>query len=127
MQGDPRCQQFSCSTTLGLCYETTNGYVWNPNVNAWTAPPQGVGGCDAGQVFWPKFNYCYIPDTGWIFNPDAQMWQFYGVDYTAGKKPEGGDSGCAVSGAGASGSESGWMLVGLLGAALGLSYRRRSV
>ena len=126
MQNDPRCQTYSCSTVLGLCYETTNGYVWNPNTNSWTEPPKGVGGCDADQVYWPKFGYCYLPETGWIFNPEVQAWQFYGIDYTEKKEPAGDDSGCAVSGAGASRSESSWMLVGLLGAALGLSYRRRS-
>jgi endo-1,4-beta-D-glucanase Y len=119
------CAPYNCSVPLSLCYDMTTGYVWNPNTGGWTQPPKGVAGCAADQVFWPKFGYCYVPDTGWIFNPTVGAWQFYGIDYTEGKKPE-ADSGCAVSGAGANGTGSSWMLVGLLGAALGLSYRRRT-
>jgi endo-1,4-beta-D-glucanase Y len=121
------CAPYACSVPLSLCYDMNTGYVWNPNTNGWTQPPRGVAGCAADQVFWPKFNSCYVPETGWIYNAAAvpPAWQFYGIDYTANKKPE-ADSGCTVSGAGANGSGSSWMLVGLLGAALGLSYRRRT-
>jgi hypothetical protein len=122
------CAPYACSVPLSLCYDQTTGYVWNPTTNGWTQPPSGVAGCAADQVYWPLFNACYVPDTGWIWNASAvpPQWQFYGIDYTANKKPS-ADSGCTVSGAGANGSGSSWMLVGLLGAALGLSYRRRAV
>jgi MYXO-CTERM domain-containing protein len=112
---------------LGLCYDETNGYVWDPAQNRYTQPPKGVQGCAIDQVYWPKFGFCYLPDTGWIYNTAAvpPAWQFYGIDYTEGKRPP-ADGGCSVSGGAGRESGSSWLLVGLLGAALGLTYRRRA-
>jgi MYXO-CTERM domain-containing protein len=107
------------------------GYVFDVSQNAWTEPPKGVNGCAADQVFWPKFDLCYIPETGFIFNPAALpppgRWEFYGVDYTQGKAAPSDEGGCAVSGVPTGRDSSGWWIVGLLGAALGgLAYRRRA-
>jgi endo-1,4-beta-D-glucanase Y len=122
------CAPAACSIELQLCYDPTTGYVWDPSQNTYTQPPRGVQGCAADQVYWPKFGYCYIPETGWIYNPTVMppAWQFYGIDYTEGKKPEADDSGCSISGVAGGEAGSKWLLVGLLGAALGLTYRRRS-
>jgi endo-1,4-beta-D-glucanase Y len=117
---------YACSVRIGLCYDTVTGYVFNPNVMDWTAPPPGpAGGCGTDQVFWPLINSCYIPETGWAFNEGLREWQWYGIDYTLGKRPP-ADSGCAVSGVPAGTGGSSWLLVGLLGAAFGLVSRRRS-
>jgi endo-1,4-beta-D-glucanase Y len=124
------CAPYACSTTLNLCYDTNTGYVWDPSqrggLGDWTKPPRGVGPCAADQVFWPKFppGLCYIPETGWIYNPAQGGWVFYGLDFTEGKKPE-SDGSCAIAGAPGSSRGSSWMLMGLLGASLGLSFRRR--
>ena len=91
----------------------------------WTKPPRGVAGCAQDQVFWPKFDLCYIPETGWIYNPTQGGWVFYGLDFTDGKRPE-SDGSCAIDGAPGTSRGSSWMLMGLLGAALGLSFRRRN-
>ena len=123
------CAPYSCSTELNLCYDTTTGYVWDatqPPAGAWTKPPRGVAGCAADQVFWPKFDLCYIPETGWIYNPAQGGWVFYGIDFEANKKPKGEASSCAIDGAPGSSRGSSWMLMGLLGAAFGLSFRRRN-
>jgi endo-1,4-beta-D-glucanase Y len=122
------CAPAACSIELQLCYDPTTGYVWDPSQNTYTQPPRGVQGCAADQVYWPKFGYCYIPETGWIYNPTVMppAWQFYGIDYTEGKKPEADDSGCSISGVAGGEAGSKWLLVGLLGAALGLTYRRRA-
>jgi endo-1,4-beta-D-glucanase Y len=117
---------FMCSVELGLCYDPVTGYVRDPATNDWALPPFGYPGCGPEQVFWPKYNLCYVPDTGYIWNTQTNKWEFYGVDYTEGKERTSDDSGCDVSGAGGERNASSWMLVGLLGAALGLSYRRRS-
>lgn len=125
------CAPAACSVELGLCYDQTTGYVWDPSQNGWSQPPRGVAGCALDQVFWPKFGLCYIPETGWIYNPVATAeapagWQFYGLDYTEGKRPAADDSGCSVSGVPGGDASSKWLLVGLLGAAMGMAYRRRS-
>lgn len=122
------CAPALCSVQLGLCYDETTGYVWSPTQNTYTQPPRGVLGCAADQVFWPKFNLCYVPETGWIFNPTATppAWEFYGIDYTLGKEPPADDGGCSVGGVPGGKAGSQWLLVGLLGAALGLRYRRRA-
>lgn len=127
-QNTTACAPYACSTQLNLCYDMNTGYVWDPSRNAWTAPPRGAAGCGTDQVFWPKFNLCYIPETGWIYNPTGPQagWQFYGIDYTEGKKPKGEASSCAIDGAPGTSRGSSWMLMGLLGAALGLSVRRRN-
>jgi endoglucanase len=119
---------FSCSVELGLCYDPNTGYVRDPSTNDWALPPTGYPGCSPGQVFWPKFppGLCYVPDTGYIWNPQENEWQFYGVDYTQGKERAAEDSGCDMSGVPGERHGSSWMLVGLLGAALGWSYRRRA-
>lgn len=117
---------YACSVRLGLCYDTATGYVYNPTTLQWTQPPPGpAGGCATDQVFWPLINSCYVPDTGWAFNEAAGQWQWYGIDYTSGKRPP-ADDGCAVSGVAAGSGSSSWGLLGLLGAALGLASRRRS-
>ena len=125
------CAPALCSVPLGLCYDQTTGYVWDPSQNTYTQPPRGVLGCAADQRYWPKFGLCYIPETGWIYNPNASAtapagWQFYGIDYTEGKRPPADDSGCSVANVPGSDAGSKWMFVGLLGAALGLRLRRRS-
>ncbi|HTV19595.1 MAG TPA: glycosyl hydrolase family 8 [Polyangiaceae bacterium] len=124
------CAPALCSVPLGLCYDANTGYVWSPMQNTYTQPPRGVQGCAADQVYWPKFGLCYIPETGWIYNPVATAnapagWQFYGIDYTQNKKPPAEDSGCSVASAPGSDAGSKWMFAGLLGAALGLTMRRR--
>ena len=118
---------YACSVQLGLCYDPNTGYVRDPATNDWAEPPRGVLGCAQDQVFWPKFNLCYIPETGWIYNPTGAQagWQFYGLDYTQDKRPEGDAGGCAVGSAPVSSHRASWMLIGLLGAAFGLSARRR--
>lgn len=120
------CAPAACSVELGLCYDPGTGYVWSPTQNTYTQPPKGVQGCAADQVYWPKFGFCYIPETGWIYNRGVMQWQFYGIDYTEGKKPPGDAGGCSVSGGVGRESGSNWLLMGLLGAALGLTYRRRA-
>jgi endo-1,4-beta-D-glucanase Y len=122
------CAPYACSTELNLCYDTNTGYVWDQSqrggMGDWTKPPRGVAGCAADQVFWPKFDLCYIPETGWIYNPTQGGWVYYGLDFTEGQRPE-SDGSCAIDGAPGSSRGSSWMLMGLLGAALGLSFRRR--
>lgn len=122
------CAPHACSTELNLCYDTNTGYVWDPSqrggMGDWTKPPRGVAGCAQDQVFWPKFDLCYIPETGWIYNPSQGGWVFYGLDFTEGKRPE-SDGSCAIDGAPGTSRGSSWMLMGLLGAAFGLSVRRR--
>ncbi len=120
------CAPAACSVELGLCYDPGTGYVWSPTQNTYTQPPKGVQGCAADQVYWPKFGFCYIPETGWIYNRGVMQWQFYGIDYTEGKRPPGDAGGCSVSGGVGRESGSNWLLMGLLGAALGLTYRRRA-
>jgi endo-1,4-beta-D-glucanase Y len=120
------CAPAACSVELGLCYDPGTGYVWSPTQNTYTQPPRGVQGCAADQVYWPKFGFCYIPETGWIYNRGVMQWQFYGIDYTEGKRPPGDAGGCSVSGGVGRESGSHWLLMGLLGAALGLTYRRRA-
>jgi hypothetical protein len=121
------CAPFMCSVELGLCYDPNTGYVRDPSTNDWALPPTGYPGCSPGQVFWPKFGgVCYEPESGYIWNNDDDEWQFYGVDFTEGKEREAADSTCDVSGVPGGRAGTGWMLVGLLGAALGLSYRRRA-
>jgi len=122
------CAPALCSVELGLCYDDATGYVWDPSQNRYTQPPKGVLGCGPDQVYWPKYKLCYVPDTGWIFNPTATppAWEFYGIDYEQGKYPPGEDSGCSVANVPGSHEGSKWLLVGLLGAALGLTYRRRT-
>jgi hypothetical protein len=119
-------QGYLCSVQLGLCYDPATGYVRDPATNNWALPPLGYPGCGPDQAFWPKYNTCYVPDTGFIWNTQLNRWEFYGIDYTEGKDFESADSGCDLSGSTGSRSGSSWMLVGLLGAALGLSYRRRA-
>ena len=105
------------------------GYVWDASANmgagGWTQPPANVQGCGPDYVFWPIVNGCYDPETGYGYNPAARAWVYIGDFYTAGQDDAGTDSGCAVSSAPVTGSSAGWMLVGLLGAAGGLAYRRR--
>ena len=120
------CAPAACSVELGLCYDQTTGYVWDPSQNGWSQPPRGQAGCAVDQVFWPLFGFCYIPETGWIYNTNVMEWQFYGLDYTEGKRPAADDSGCSVSGVPGGDASSKWLLVGLLGAAMGMAYRRRS-
>jgi endo-1,4-beta-D-glucanase Y len=120
------CAPALCSTELGLCYDPTTGYVRDPSTGGWAQPPRTYPGCGPDQVFWPKYDLCYVPETGYIWNTTTNRWEFFGVDYTEGKElPE--DSTCDVSGAPGGRAGSGWAIVGLLGAALGLSYRRRAV
>lgn len=121
---DPACLGYPCSVELGLCYDPATGYVGN--AGAWTQPPRGVLGCGFDQVYWPLFGACYIPETGWIYNQQAGQWQWYGVNYTEGERPPADSSGCALGSAPATRGGASWMLVGLLGAALGLRSRRRS-
>jgi MYXO-CTERM domain-containing protein len=66
-----------------------------------------------------------VPETGYAYNIGAGQWQYYGVDFIEGQERP-ADGGCAVSGVPAGRSASGWWLVGLVGAAFGLAYRRRS-
>jgi hypothetical protein len=125
------CAPAACSIPLGLCYDPATGYVWSPAQATYTEPPRGVLPCGPDQVSLPtspEVTLCYIPETGWIYNPTGTPpgWQFYGVNYTRGENPEAEDSGCAVNGAPASRSGSSWLLVGLLGTALGFAYRRRT-
>ena len=120
------CAPALCSTELNLCYDGATGYVYDASQGRYTQPPRGRAGCAPDQVFWPLYKMCYIPETGWIYNPTAG-WQFYGIDYTEGQRPPGEASSCAVGGApGSTSSGSGWMLMGLLGTAVGLSFRRRN-
>ena len=110
----------------GSATTPTTGYVGDPSTNAWSEPPRNYPGCGPDQVFWPKYDLCYVPETGYIWNTTTNQWEFYGIDYTERKElPE--DSSCDVSGAPGGRDGSGWAIVGLLGAALGLSYRRRAV
>jgi endo-1,4-beta-D-glucanase Y len=116
-----------CSLQLGLCYDPATGYVVDPATGQWALPPEGYPGCGPNQVFWPKFGgVCYEPDSGFIWSTVNNRWEFYGVDFTEGKERETEDSTCDVSGVPGGRAGAGWMLVGLLGAALGFSYRRRS-
>jgi hypothetical protein len=120
------CAPALCSTELGLCYDPATGYVGDPTTRTWSEPPRTYPGCGPGQVFWPKYDLCYVPETGYIWNTTTNRWEFYGIGYTEGKElPD--DSTCDVSGAPGGRDGSGWAIVGLLGAALGLSYRRRTV
>lgn len=124
---DPACNGFECSVPLGLCYDA-NGYVWDASQNGgqggWSLPPYNVLGCGPLYVFLPTASTCYDPETGYYFNPETQQWVYWGDNYTAGQDDP-ADDGCAMSGAPATGSSAGWLLVGLLGAAGGLAYRRR--
>lgn len=121
------CAPALCSIQLGLCYDPNTGYVRDPSTGTWAQPPGNYPGCGQGQVFWPKFagGLCYVPETGYIWNTTTNQWEFYGIDYTEGKKLPADDS-CDVSGAPGGRDGSGWAIVGLLGAAFGLSYRRRA-
>ncbi len=130
-QTQTACAPAACSIPLGLCYDPATGYVWSPTQATYTEPPRGVLGCGLDQVALPtspEVTLCYIPETGWIYNPTGTPpgWQFYGVDYTRGQNPPADDSGCAVNGAPTGRAGSSWLLVGLLGTALGFAYRRRA-
>jgi MYXO-CTERM domain-containing protein len=114
---------FLCSTQLSLCYDPATGYVYDAARSRWSRPPQGP--CDLDQVFLPTIGTCYVPETGYAYNIGNARWEFYGVDFVQGQEPA-ADGGCAVSGVPADRSASGWWLVGLVGAAFGLAYRRRS-
>jgi endo-1,4-beta-D-glucanase Y len=115
---------FLCSTVLSLCYDERTGYVYDAGQSAWTKPPRGP--CDLGQVYHPALRTCYVPETGYAYNIADAQWQYYGVDFIQGQERAADDSGCAVSGVPAGRAASGWWLVGLVGAAFGLAYRRRA-
>jgi len=115
---------YKCSMQLGLCYETTYGYVWSANQNAWTQPPSDVLGCGPDYVYWPLQRGCYDPKLGYAFDPNTLKWVYVGDNYTAGRDPVTNDGGCSVS----TGSErggAGWLLAGLAGAATVIGGRRR--
>jgi len=115
---------YKCSMQLGLCYETTYGYVWSANQNAWTQPPSDVLGCGPDYVYWPLQRGCYDPKSGYAFDPNTLKWVYVGDNYTAGRDPVTNDGGCSVS----TGSErggAGWLLAGLAGAATVIGGRRR--
>jgi MYXO-CTERM domain-containing protein len=121
------CAPFECSVQLGLCFDRNTGYVRDPATNDWALPPP-YAGCGPGQVYWPKFGdgLCYDPNSGYIWNTQTNRWEFYGIDFVERKEFEAEDSSCDVSGTPGHRHGWSWAFVGLLGAAYGLSYRRRA-
>ncbi|HVZ37260.1 MAG TPA: MYXO-CTERM sorting domain-containing protein, partial [Polyangiaceae bacterium] len=123
---DADCGGFKCSTTISLCYEPTYGYVWDAKANngqgGWSQPP--VTDQCKPYVFWPLKNGCYDPVTGYAFDPQTGQPVFVGEQYQANNTGK-SSSGCSVSGVGEKSPAPAWALLGMLGTAFGLAYRRR--
>ncbi len=118
------CAPYLCSPGLGLCYDRSTGYVWNPNTRDWRQPPEY--GCGATYVFLPGTEACYDPATGYYYDQAEMTWKYWGDNYSEGPDPVPVDGdGCSVSAAGRGDAERGaWLAVGLLGAAFALRRRR---
>jgi hypothetical protein len=125
------CAPAAYSPELNLCYDPTNGNVWDANLGTYTRPPQ-VPGCGAdeqnpGQFYywWPLIQACYDPASGTAFDTSIGQWAFVGTNFTVGQRGTKADSGCSVSQASVGGI--GWTqlaLLGLAGAAMTMRRRR---
>jgi len=125
------CAPAGYSVELNLCYDLSNGNVWDPSQGTYTRPPQHPGcGADErnpGQYYywWPLLPACYDPASGTAFDPARGEWVFVGTNFTMGQRGTPEDSGCTVSPAGA--GRSSWSplaLLGLVGAVVSLRRRR---
>lgn len=126
------CAPGAYSVELELCYDPTNGYVWDVNQGRWTLPPQ-VDWCGpdeqspgSNNYWWPLLPACYSPVSGYAWNISLGRWVFVGTNFTQGLGDDSSDAaGCAVTGAGP--RASGWAglaLLGLLGGAITVRRRR---
>jgi endo-1,4-beta-D-glucanase Y len=126
------CAPAAYSAPINLCYDPSNGYVWDPSQGTYTLPPQ-VEGCgpderNPGQYYywWPLLPACYDPASGAAYNEQLGRWVFVGTNFQRGQGAGSDDAGCALGSTGAGTSGGGSASLALLGlAGIAVAVRRR--
>ncbi len=126
------CAPAAYSPVLGLCYDPSNGLVWDESQEAYTLPPPfepcGVDEANPSSYYsyWPLVQACYSPVSGYRWDDRLGTWVFVGLDFTPGQRlGSETDGGCSVGGAGTSAPRRGELgLLSLLGVAAALRRRR---